>query len=100
MGLRRAIRDSAMSVERIIHEDMSWLRESDSQKLMVALVTMRRYETEYRLNRTELDEQLFFAEFKNFNRVLDEIVGAAILKEQLGQQVKSYAKTFSDWSRA
>ena len=97
-GLRRAIRDAAMSVERLIHEDMSWLRESDSQKLMVSLVTMRRYESEYRLNRTDLGEQMFLAEFKKFNQVLDEIVGAAVLKEQLGQQVKSYTKTFSDWS--
>ena len=100
VGLRHAIRDAALSVERIIHEDMSWMGENDSQKLMVALVTMRRYESEYRLNRTELDEQMFFTEFKRFNRVLNEIVGAAVLKEQLGQQVKSYARTFSDWSNS
>src|SRR5262249_26273990 len=37
-GLRRAMRDTAIGIERIIHEDMSWLREIDSQRLMVSLV--------------------------------------------------------------
>lgn len=97
-GLRRAIRDSAMSIERIINEDMSWLRESDAQKLMVSLVTMRRYETEYRMGRSQLTEQLFAQEFNNFNRLLNGIVGAAILKEQLGQHVKDYTNTFAQWS--
>ena len=99
-GLRRAIRDSAMAVERIIHEDMSWLSVADAQKLMVSLVTMRLYETEYRISRTELGQQLFIGEFQNFNRLLDRIVGAAILKEQLGQQVQSYAKTFAEWAQS
>ncbi len=98
-GLRRAIRDSAMAVERIIHEDMSWLSDLDSQKLMVSLVTMRRYETEYRMSRTELGQQLFNGEIRSFNRLLNEVVGAAILKEQLGQQVKGYAKTFAEWAQ-
>ena len=97
-GLRRGIRDSAMAVERIIHEDMSWLSASDAQKLMVSLVIMRRYETEYRMTRTDLVQQLFTSEVQNFNRLLGEAVGAAVLKEQLNQRVKSYAKTFADWA--
>jgi methyl-accepting chemotaxis protein len=99
-GLRRAIRDSAIAVERIIHEDMSWLSDVDAQKLMVSLVTMRRYETEYRLARTELGQQMFTGEARNFNRLLNKVVGADILKEQLGQQVKHYAKTFADWAES
>jgi methyl-accepting chemotaxis protein len=99
-GLRRTLRDSAMAVERIIHEDMSWLRETDAQKLMLSLVIMRLYESEYRLSRTNLMEQLFRSEFKNFNNLLDKIVGAAVLKEQLGQQVKNYAKNFTGWSES
>jgi methyl-accepting chemotaxis protein len=99
-GLRRAIRDSAMAVERIIHEDMSWLSDIDSQKLMVSLVTMRRYETEYRMSQTELRQQMFTGETRNFNRLLNEVVGAAVLKEQLGQQVESYAKTFAEWAQS
>jgi methyl-accepting chemotaxis protein len=98
-GLRRAMRDSAISVERIINEDMSWLRETDAQRLMVSLVVMRRFETEYRLNRSQISAQLFFDEVKNFNKLLGDIVGAAVLKDQLGDQVKAYAKIFSEWSR-
>ncbi len=98
-GLRRAMRDSAISVERIINEDMSWLRETDAQRLMVSLVVMRRFETEYRLNRSQISAQLFFDEVKNFNKLLGDIIGAAVLKDQLGDQVKAYAKIFSEWSR-
>lgn len=98
-GLRLTMRNAAVAVERIINEDMSWLLESDAQKLMVSLVIMRRYESEYRLNRSDLGEQLFFGEFTNFNKLLKNIVGAEILKEQLGAQVKTYANTFSEWSK-
>ncbi len=99
-GLRRAMRDSAINVERIINEDMSWLRETDAQKLMVSLVVMRRFETEYRLNRSQISAQLFFDESKNFNKLLNDIVGAAVLKDQLGEQVKTYANIFSEWSKS
>jgi methyl-accepting chemotaxis protein len=99
-GLRRALRDSAMAVERIIHEDMSWLSDLDAQKLMVSLVTMRRHESEYRMAQTELGQQLFTGEARNFNQLLNKVVGADILKEQLDQQVKGYAKTFADWAES
>jgi len=99
-GIRRSMRDSALAVERIIHEDMSWLKETDSQKLMISLVTMRRYESEYRVNRTEFGEQLFLAEYSNFKRVLNEIVGASILKEQIGDMVTTYAQTFTKWAQS
>jgi methyl-accepting chemotaxis protein len=99
-GLRRGIRDSAMAIERVIHEDMSWLSASDAQKLMVSLVVMRRYETEYRMTRTDLVQQLFTSEVQNFNRLLSQFVGAEVLKEQLSQRVKSYAKTFADWAES
>jgi methyl-accepting chemotaxis protein len=97
-GLRRAMRDSAMAIERLIHDDMSWLTDSDAQKLMVSLLTMRLYESEYRVNRSELVEQTFRNEVENFSRVLDQVVGATILKEQLGERVKNYAGTYSAWT--
>ena len=31
---------------------MSWLSEADAQKLLISLLTMRRYEGEYRLTRS------------------------------------------------
>ncbi len=96
-GTRRRMAEAATSVERIIHEDMSWLSELDGQKLLMALLTMRRYESEYRLTGATLLQSAFFEEFKRFNSVLQAIVAAAIMKEQLAQQVKSYADTFALW---
>lgn len=99
-GLRHAIRQATTAIERLIHDDFSWLRDSDAQKLMLSLVTMRLYESEYRVNRSDLVEQAFLREVEEFNRLLDDIVGAAILKEQLRQQVRSYANTFAAWVRS
>ncbi|CAN0091122.1 unnamed protein product, partial [Phaeothamnion confervicola] len=96
-GARRNMTDAASAVERIINEDMSWMREADSQKLLLSLLTMRRYESEYRLTGAILLQSAFFDEFKNFKSVLNRIVGAAIMKEQLADQVKNYADTFAAW---
>jgi methyl-accepting chemotaxis protein len=99
-GLRHAIRQATTAIERLIHDDFSWLHESDAQKLMLSLVTLRLYETEYRANRADFVEQSFLNEVREFNRLLGDIVGAAILKEQLRQQVQSYANTFAAWVRS
>jgi methyl-accepting chemotaxis protein len=96
-GTRNRMTKAAAAVERIIHEDMSWLSEADAQKLLISLLTMRRYEGEYRLNRSTLTQVVFFDEFKNFNRLLDGIVAADIMKQQLAEQVKSYSNTFAEW---
>jgi methyl-accepting chemotaxis protein len=96
-GTRRRMTDSAAAVERIINQDMSWLRDSDAHKLLTALLTMRRYETEYRLNPSTTLQWAFFEEFKNFKTVLDGIIGADVLKEELSQQVNQYSDTFAEW---
>jgi methyl-accepting chemotaxis protein len=99
-GARHHLAAAAAAVERIIHEDMSWLRDADAQKMLLSLLTMRRYEVEYRLNSTLTLRTSFFEEFKSFNSVLDSIVGAAVMKEQLSKQVKRYADTFAEWIRS
>ena len=96
-GTRSRMTKAATAVERIIHQDMSWLTESDAQKLLVSLLTMRRYESEYRLIRSTLTQVSFFDEIKNFKALLDGIVAADIMKEQLAEQVKSYRDTFAEW---
>ena len=96
-GTRRRMSQTAMSVERIINEDLSWMREADSQKLLVTLLTMRRYESEYRLNGALLLQTAFIDEFKNFKTALDGIVGAEVMKQQLAEQVTAYADTFAAW---
>ena len=96
-GIRDSMTKAAASVERIIHEDMSWLSEGDAHKLLISLLTMRRYEAEYRLTRSTLMQTVFFDEFKKFKTIADEVVGADILKQQLAQQVKAYSDTFAEW---
>jgi methyl-accepting chemotaxis protein len=96
-GIRRRMSEAAAAVERIIHEDMSWLTEADAQKLLLSLLTMRRYESEYRFARTTMLQVVFFDELKAFKKLLEGVVAADIMKEQLAQQVKSYADTFAEW---
>jgi methyl-accepting chemotaxis protein len=96
-GIRDRMTKSAASVERIIHEDMSWMSESDAQRLLISLLTMRRYEAEYRLTRSTLIQNVFFNEFMKFKTAVDGVIGAEVLKEQLTQQVKVYSDTFAEW---
>jgi methyl-accepting chemotaxis protein len=96
-GIRNRMTKAAASVERIIHEDMSWLSEGDAQKLLISLLTMRRYEAEYRLTRSTLMQTVFFSEFNRFKTIVDAVGGADDLKQQLAAQVKAYSDTFADW---
>ena len=96
-GIRNGMIKAAASVERMIHDDMSWVTESDAHKLLVSLLTMRRYEAEYRLTRSTLMQTVFFDEFKKFQKIVEDVVAADVLKEQLVQQVKAYSDTFAEW---
>ena len=96
-GIRHRMRQSATAVERIINDEMGWLTKLDSQKLLVSLLGMRRSESDYRLNHTSLAQTEFLGEVRAFNQTLSAIIAAEIMKEGLGQQVKTYADTFSDW---
>ena len=88
-GIRDGMTKAAAAVERIIHDDMSWMSEADAHKLLVSLLTMRRYEAEYRLTRSTLMQTMFFDEFKKFQDIVEDVDGADGLKQQLAEQVKS-----------
>jgi methyl-accepting chemotaxis protein len=96
-GIRNRMTKTAAAVERIINEDMSWLTESDQQKLLISLLTMRRYENEYRLTRGTILRILFFDEFKKFQKLLEGIIAADIMKQQVADEVKAYVDTFDEW---
>jgi methyl-accepting chemotaxis protein len=96
-GTRNRMAKAATALERLLHEDMSWLSEADTQKLLVSLLTMRRFETEYRLTRMALMQAVFTQEYKQFKELLAGIVAADIMKEQVAQQVKTYYDTFTQW---
>jgi methyl-accepting chemotaxis protein len=96
-GIRNSMARAGAAVERIIHEDMSWMSSDDAHKLLYALLAMRRYEAEYRLARLTLTQTAFFDEFKNFQKALSGIVAAEVLKQQLADRVKGYSDIFAQW---
>ena len=99
-GLRVQLRDTGNAVERIINKNLTWIADNDAQKLMLALLSMRHEEAEYRLSQSELSRQLFFKAFDKFNTTFANIDGTPAMKDGLQQQVKAYAQTFSQWIAA
>jgi methyl-accepting chemotaxis protein len=96
-GIRRRMRTTAAAVERIINENMEWVTKADANKLLVSLLIMRRYESDYRLTRTSIAHVEFFDEYKAFHAALSGIVAAEVMKDDLSRQVKAYADTFAEW---
>jgi methyl-accepting chemotaxis protein len=88
---------ASKAIETIIHDDLSWVAEGDTAKLLMSLLTMRRYEIEYRLTLSRTAEQHFIDEVKNFNNLFDSVDGAPAMKEKLDKQVQTYSYTFAQW---
>ena len=86
-------------MERIVNEDMSWLSEADQRKILTPLMLMRRYEVEYRLTRADPVDSLFKDELAKFEKAFAAIVAAAIMKQQLNDQVKTYTDAFARMDR-
>jgi methyl-accepting chemotaxis protein len=96
-GLRSKLRLAGVTVEQVINENLKWLEAADAQKLMVALLSMRHYEAEYRLAMSELSKEMFNRSYKSFNATFDNVDGTSEMKDKLEHQVKLYADTFSQW---
>ena len=85
------------AVENIIHNDLSWVGDVDRANLTTSLLTMRRYEIEYRLTRNEAAERHFLDEAKHFNELFESVDGAPAMKEKLDKQIQTYSSTFAQW---
>jgi len=96
-GTTADLNTASLAVEKIIHDDLSWVADTDAGRLMMSLLTMRRYEIEYRLTRSRAAEQHFLDEVKNFNRLFDSVDGAPSMKQKLNRQVQAYNYTFAQW---
>jgi methyl-accepting chemotaxis protein len=99
-GLRRALQSGGIAVERIINSDMSWLSTADRDKLLFSLLTMRRYEAEFRSNRMQLIWTQFEQEYRKLNQSLADIIAPDIMKEDLGSGVKTYFDAFGAWNQS
>jgi methyl-accepting chemotaxis protein len=97
-GLRENLQVAGNAVERI-NENMSGLAEADATRLLVALLSMRHFEADYRVNQSEVSCQQFLMAYKKF---ADLFSGSSYtpLKRSLEQQVKTYAVTFEKWVEA
>ena len=96
-GIQGSLRDGGNTMERIVYEDMSWLSESDQRKILTPLMLMRRAEAEYRLTRAEPAHSSFKQQLANFEKAFAAIIAAAVMKQQLSDQVKSYTEAFANW---
>jgi methyl-accepting chemotaxis protein len=96
-GITADLIAAGSTIEQLIHDDLSWVAQEDSAKLLVSLLTMRRYEIEYRLTREHTAQQHFLDEIKNFNSLFDSVDGAPEMKQKLNRQVHNYNYAFAQW---
>lgn len=96
-GVRDRMNRAATAVERIVHDDLSWMNERDAPRLVTSLLKMRRFEADFRLNRTTMIQAAFADEYKSFQAILGGTVAAPAMKQQLGEQVKTYADRLAEW---
>jgi methyl-accepting chemotaxis protein len=99
-GLQAKLLASAAAVERILTDDLDWMQEEDKNKLLMSLTQMRRFEAEYRVNPLPQTAERFRTEYGNFTGTFDKVVAAAVMKQDLSDQVKAYADAFSHWIEA
>jgi HAMP domain-containing protein len=93
-GIRGRLDRAGAAIETIIRQDLTWVADEDARKLMISLLTMRRYEAEYRLTRGSAVRRQFFDEI---NALFDSVDGAPSMREQLINEVQAYADTFGQW---
>ncbi len=96
-GFRAKLLSGGAALERILNDDQPWMVPADKKTLTVALLGMRRYETEYRLERTSLPQVLFKQQHEAFLRDFANITAPDVLKEDVKERVDAYAQAFADW---
>lgn len=96
-GLGAQLRSTGNKVESIINENLTWIDAADAQRLMMSLLLMRHFESEYRLTLSDLSRQQFFQAYQDFVNQFGKIDGSDEMKGPLEKHVKEYADTFSQW---
>ena len=98
-GTRKQLEDAAAQIEALINNGMSSLSESARENLLRSLLTMRRYEAQYRFSRDKALWELFFKEYRVFEEKLRGVSADAQIKNRLSDLVKDYASTLAQWNR-
>jgi methyl-accepting chemotaxis protein len=95
-GINKKLHDAADKIEQTI-KDLSWLTESDAQKLSLSLLKMRRYEVEYKARRENNARKEFIAEADGFGKILESVIAADIMKADLQTVAKAYSDVFREY---
>jgi methyl-accepting chemotaxis protein len=96
-GITAELTAASTTVEKIIHDDLSWVADGDARKMLISLLTMRRDEIAYRLTRERIAERHFLDEVKNFNNLFESVDGAPSMKQKLNDEVRVYSFAFAQW---
>ncbi len=96
-GITAELVTASIAVENEIRQDLPWVAADDRAKLLVSLLTMRRYELVYRLTRSGEIEQRFLDEAKRFNTLFESVDGAPEMRQKLGNDVQRYRNAFAQW---
>jgi methyl-accepting chemotaxis protein len=96
-GVTATLIAASNAAASIIHDDLSWVGDVDRAKLTISLLTMRRYELEYRLTRDQGAERHFLDEVKHFNELFDSVDGVPAMKQKLTSRIQAYRSTFAQW---
>jgi methyl-accepting chemotaxis protein len=96
-GIRGRLNRAGAAVETIIDQELTWVADDDARKLMISILTMRRYEAEYRLTQAPAIRWKFLDEVAHFNALFDSVDGAPSMREHLINEVQAYADTFGQW---
>jgi methyl-accepting chemotaxis protein len=96
-GITAELTVASSAVERIIHQDLSWVADGDARKMLMSLLTIRRDELAYRLTRARNSEKHFLDEVRNFNALFESVDGAPSMKQKLNEEVKTYSFAFAQW---
>ena len=96
-GIRGRLREANVAIERIINDRLLSFTETDARELTIALLAMRRYESEYQLNRMLFIQQMFFGEFEKLRNMLGRLSADAEAKLYISQNVEAYAAAFHEW---
>ena len=67
-GIRAKLREAAPAVERVIDLDMSWLADRTAHRLVASLLSMRRFEAAFMLDRDVDDRQGFRCRGREFQQ--------------------------------
>jgi methyl-accepting chemotaxis protein len=98
-GIRKRLEDAAAQVETVINDGMTFIAVSERERLLLSLLTMRRYEAQYRVSATKPTWEMFFKEYRGFEEKLRALPIDTALKNQLSDRVKEYSSTLAQWNR-